>query len=234
MALTHGTLRCRKEGKCECGPCRAASTAYDSRRYRLRAYGRWQPYTDAEPVRDHVRALQDYGIGLQRIAKLAGLPTGTISRLMYGDPKRGTPPSRGVRHTTAEAILGVCPSLDLLGATIQVDATGTRRRIQALVVMGWSMSKIAIRIGAAPTNIGKTMRSATVYAATARAVRDVYDELWDQAPPEDTHRDRIAASRARSYARNNGWVSPLAWDEDIDDPSARPRGVRRDDAEEAA
>lgn len=231
--LRHGTLRCRKAG-CGCDPCRAVSTAYDARRYRLRAYGRWQPYIDAEPIRAHVRSLQANGIGLIRIAGLAHISHGSISRLMYGDPRRGTSPSKRVRPQTAAAILAVQPSLDLLGATVQVDATGTRRRIQALVVMGWSLSKIAVRIGAAPTNIGKTMRSATVYASTARAIRDVYNELWDQPPPEDTHRDRIAASRARSYARRQGWVSPLAWDEDIDDPKARPRGIRRDQREVAA
>lgn len=233
--VEHGTLSGRTHGNCRCKACLAASTAYDARRYRLQAYGRWQPYTDAAPVREHVQALQGYGIGLQRIATLAGLPGGTISRLMYGDPPRGTQPSKRVRPATAAAILAVRPSLDLLGATVKVDATGTRRRIQALVVMGWSLSKVADRIGSAPTNIGKTIRSATVYASTARAVRDVYDELWDRPPPEGTHRDRIAASRARSYARRNGWVSPLAWnDDDIDDPKARSLGVRRDAEEVAA
>jgi transcriptional regulator with XRE-family HTH domain len=230
----HGTLAASKTDRCDCTPCKAAASRYDARRYRLIAYGRWQPFTDAEPVRQHAKRLQEYGIGWMRIAALADVPKGSVSRLLYGDSSRGTPPSRRVRPATAAAILAIEPNLDVLAGTVSVDATGTRRRIQALVAMGWSQSKIAARLGVAPTNLGTTMSGKQVHAATARAVRALYDELWNQPPPEDTHHDKIAASRARNLARSRGWAPPLAWDDEtIDDPRARPHGIRRDQEEAA-
>ena len=36
--------------------------AYNRNRVRQIAYGRWQPYVDAEPARQHVQALQANGI----------------------------------------------------------------------------------------------------------------------------------------------------------------------------
>src|SRR5262249_22050368 len=68
-----------------------------------------------------------------------------------------------------------------------------------------------------------------VTAATARAVSDLYDRLWNQPPPGHDQRTRIAASRARRHAERQGWVPPLAWDDDqIDCPNGRPaEGWRR-------
>lgn len=114
-----------------------------------------------------------------------------------------------------------------------VDATGTRRRIQALAWLGWSLARLSARLGGDESHARKILGSSWVTAATERAVRELYDELWDQAPPEDGPYDRRAASRARNYARARGWVPPLAWDDDeIDDPAGRPadgwqRGERR-------
>jgi hypothetical protein len=74
-----------------------------------------------------------------------------------------------------------------------------------------------------PSNFTTLMRRDQVTAATARAVAALYDELWHQAPPESSHREKITASRARNYARARGWALPGAWDDDwIDDPAAVP------------
>jgi hypothetical protein len=67
------------------------------------------------------------------------------------------------------------------------------------------------------------MRRDQVTAATARAVRELYDRLWDKPPPENGQRERIAAARARNHAAQRDWAPPLAWDDDIiDDPAGRP------------
>lgn len=59
-------------------------------------------------------------------------------------------------------------------------------------------------------------------AETVRAVRGLYDELWNVAPDESGHRTKIAASRARNYARARGWAPPLAWDEEqLDAPDGK-------------
>lgn len=219
----HGTLAAYKINDCKCGPCKAANRRYVANRNRLIAYGQWQPYADAEPVRAHVRRLQAAGLGWRRIGQLAGVPNGSMSKLIYGDPPRGMGPSKRLRPKTAAAILAIQPGLDVLAERVLVDATGTRRRVQALAVMGWAQARIADRLGVARSNFAKTMATSRVYAATARAVRAIYDELWDTPPPETTHREKIAASRARNLARSRGWAPPMAWDDErIDAPAATP------------
>lgn len=112
-----------------------------------------------------------------------------------------------------------------------VDAAGTRRRIEALVWNGWSLTGLAARLGWARPVLQHKMGSAHVAAASAEKVRVLYDELWDQAPPEETKVEKRAATMARRYAREHGFAAPLAWDEDaIDDPDARPAdGWERND-----
>jgi transcriptional regulator with XRE-family HTH domain len=222
----HGHRLAYIRDRCRCRPCRDANAAYQASIDRAKAYGTWNPYTDAEPVREHVRWLMSQGMGWQRVGRIAGISSGAMTKLLYGgriqaDGTRRAP-SKRMRHDAAARLLAVRPDLELLGAKALVDGTGTRRRLQALVAAGWSQAKVAERLGMTGTNLGRVINhSDLVQASTARAVRDLYDQMWDAAPPEEEWRDRIAASRARSHARRNGWMPPLAWDdESIDDPAA--------------
>jgi transcriptional regulator with XRE-family HTH domain len=218
----HGTLAAYKIDLCKCDLCEEANRTYVARRARLKAYGQWEPYVDAEPVREHVRTLIGFGLGWMQIAKIAGVPRGVMSKLLYGDGPRGLAPSKRVRPHTAAKILAVEPSFDMLADGAMVDGTATRRRLQALVAVGWAQARLAERLGVERTNLNKMLRSGQhVRAGTVRAVARLYDELWDQAPPESEHRAKISASRARNYARAAGWLPPMAWDDDtIDDPAA--------------
>jgi predicted transcriptional regulator len=117
----------------------------------------------------------------------------------------------------------VKPSAGQLAAGALTGITGPRRRLQALVATGWSQSRLARELGLTRANFGSMMRCDQVTAGTARAVGELYDRLWNQPPPEHGQRTRIAASRARNYAAERGWVPPLAWDDDaIDDPARKP------------
>jgi transcriptional regulator with XRE-family HTH domain len=230
MSREHGTRACYIFGPdgggdrgagCRCRPCARANRDAENRRTRLIAYGQWKPYVDAGPAREHLRVLAASGIGWKRAAELSGVSTGSVSKLLYGGPG-DRPPARRIRPETEAAIPAVRPSPELLTDGGRTDATGTRRRVQALVARGWSQAKIAARIGMLPGNFGDIVyRRPAVTAATARAVEKLYAELWDQAPPESSHREKIAANRARNYAAERGWPPPAAWD-DIDDPRARP------------
>lgn len=231
MGREHGT-RARyvmgegpgKTPGCRCGACTAANRAAMAHRERQRVYGRWQPYVDAGEAREHVRMLGAAGLGWKRAGALAGVSNGAMSKLLYGGPG-GRPPSRRIRPETAAALLAVRPASGTLGSAALTDATGTRRRLQALVTIGWPKSRLAARLGMLPANFGDVMTRDQVTAGTARAVAALYDELWDTAPAEGSHREKIGASRARNYARARGWVPPLAWDDDaIDDPGAVPAG----------
>jgi hypothetical protein len=114
--------------------------------------------------------------------------------------------------------------LPLPTAQQQRDAYRVRRRLQALVAIGWSQAKLADRLGMLGGNFGRVIgRTDQVLASTARAAQELYEELWSSPPPETDHRSRQSASRARNQAARAGWAPPLAWDDDtIDDPTAMP------------
>jgi hypothetical protein len=217
-----------------CRACREYSAFDARRRYRLRAYGRWQPpYVDAAPVREHVLTLKAAGIGWERVARIAGVPPATVSYLLYGCPAAGRPPSGRIRPGAAARLLAVIPSLDLLAGKARTDAAGTRRRLQALAAAGHTREALRGRLGIRDeSNFSKLLTCDRVSAATARAVRGLYDELWDVPPDESTPQAAALARRARKRAAALGWPLPMAWDDDtIDDPAARPaddwkRGAR--------
>lgn len=206
--------------RCRCETCRAEARRYEQHRNRQRAYGR-VAYVDAEPARTHVRELMAAGLGWKRVAAVAGVPNGTMTKLLYGHPQRGSMPSQRIRLATAEKVLAISADAVGLADHALVDALGCHRRLQALVACGWSQCKLAEAIGVSRPNFGAMMRSAQVHASTARTVRALYERLWDQRPPQATHREKISVSRAKCYARERGWVVPMAWD-DIDDPDETP------------
>ncbi|MFE0206964.1 hypothetical protein [Streptomyces sp. NPDC058985] len=217
----HGNAKYHLEF-CRCPVCCRAARDYDNNRRRAIAYGRWQPFVDAEPVRAHVRALGEFGIGWMRAARLAGVSTGGVSKLLYGDRPRGLAPSRRVRPETALKLLAVEPSLENLGDRTAVDGAGTRRRLQALVCAGWTQSELARRLGMNRANFGRTIVSGLVEVATLKATRTVYDELW-RVDPVSAGVPEFRAAAARRIAMSNSWAPVGAWDDDtIDDPATFP------------
>lgn len=97
-----------------------------------------------------------------------------------------------------------------------IDRTGTIRRVQGLMFMGWSAREVAARAGYA--NQSELMEAWRLIGKPAAArVAAVYDDLAMTPGP---------SVRVRLLARRRGYVSPLAWDEDtIDDPAAKPAGA---------
>ncbi|MBV9023351.1 MAG: hypothetical protein JO362_06060 [Streptomycetaceae bacterium] len=217
----HGYARYRLDG-CRCYVCGFARSEYDANRDRAIAYGRWRPWVDAEPVRVHIRTLQACGVGLRRVAEATDVDRKRLQAIVSGRPERGTGPQEKIRPALAAAVLAVEPTLDLLGAKTPIDATGTRRRLQALIAAGWPQAQLAVRMGMSPGNFGATIGRERVVVRTARAVQALYDELW-RADPREHGVDNQAYSRARNHARVNGWAPVGAWDDErIDDPAAFP------------
>jgi hypothetical protein len=226
VTRAHGTVSCYTGG-CRCTECRQASTEAARVKRRAKAEQRWgvatPSYVDAEPVREHVRELTAAGMGWARVEHAAGVSSGTVGRLLYSE--NGYPPSRRIRTESAQRILAV--RLDLADMA-RVDATGTRRRLQALIASGWSHRTLARQLGAGVNMVHRAIRAEMVNAATARTVAALYGRLWDVPPPTDTPTARTTALRARRLAASRGWAPPMAWDDaDIDDPEARPHGYRR-------
>lgn len=220
----HGTRTAYVVDKCRCPECREAAVSSERHRRRQVAYGRYDAgRVDAEPVRAHVHYLMENGVSYKQVAKLSGVSLSAVGALLYGRPERGHGPYPRVQKATADKILAVRPSLAVMADGRFIDSTGTRRRIQALVAIGWSLSRIGQRIGIAPSNMSTFMQASQCTAGKARAVQAMYNELWNQPQTGTDHRSKISASRAKKHAQTNGWVPPLAWDDEtIDDPNAVP------------
>lgn len=221
----HGTRLAYVLDRCRCLPCREDSSKYNSNLNRQTAYGR-SNWTSAQPVREHIQMLQASGLGLKRIAKLSGVDHSNIARVIWGRTERNEGPAKQISKVNAAKILAVQASLQNLsdGAIVPDGGPGTWRRLQALVAIGWSQSRLAQELGILPSNIGHIIHGRTTpTAATVRAVHDLYDREWGHVQEGHDHRSKISVSRARNYAAKHGWVSPLAWDDDtIDNPAAVP------------
>lgn len=194
---------------------------YMQQRNRQIAYGRWRVlYTEAEPVRLHIKELAAAGLGLRRISQLSGVNRKILQSIVGGRPGRGTPPSYKIRQDNAERIMAIPipTSVHHLGvADCQlVPALGTRRRLQALVAFGYPRSHLADRIGMGPSRFLRLFSEDTthVLAATARKVVLLFDELSGTPGP---------STRARDEGTRRHWAVPMAWDDDaLDDPDAIP------------
>jgi hypothetical protein len=217
----HGYARYKLD-RCRCYTCGWAVAQYNDQREHAIRRGTWQPWVDAAPAREHVLQLKACGFGDRRIAELAGLNRKRVRALLFGRPERGTPPPEQIRPATAIALLSVDATFDNLPDSTVIDATGTVRRLRALVAAGWPQARIAARLGVTPGNFCAVIRRDRTLVRRARAVRALYDELWT-TDPRNAGVDNQAYSRAVNHARALDWAPPGAWDEDtIDDPAAFP------------
>jgi hypothetical protein len=208
--------------KCRCAVCREARRVREARRRKDIAYGRYDSgLVDAEPIREHVLMLQSFGLGWKRIAELSGVGYTATETLIYGrkggnsDPRKGEVIKRMGREKAVK-LLAVKPDFSLLADGARVSARGTHRRVQALVARGWSQSQICARLGMERGNFWRVMmQTDQVSVRLHKKTAALYDQLWDQEPPRDGHREKIAYSRTIKYARKRRWLPPLTWD-DID------------------
>lgn len=97
-----------------------------------------------------------------------------------------------------------------------LDATGSRRRVQALACLGWGYEHLAQQCAVSRTTIAHiaTGAAAVLRRSTVEALAEVYERLSMTPGPS-----RLAASTAR----NRGWHTVLAWEGvNIDDRAAEP------------
>lgn len=222
----HGTYACYVLDGCRCEPCTRARTEWRQQSERQKAYGRWDNLVDATAAREHVSQLNAQGMGLKRIVAVSDISHGQLWKLMYGKTRAdgSRTPSRRIRKVTAERILAV--ELDLADGAV-IDGTGARRRLQALVAIGYSQRQLADELGVLQTTLGDLIHGGReTVISTDRAVRALYDRLSMTPAVGEDHRSKISVRRTLAYAHKRGWIPPLAWDDDtIDDPAATPLGL---------
>lgn len=103
------------------------------------------------------------------------------------------------------------------GRTYTVPSIGARRRIQALLSVGWSRPQVAREAGWETSGaLRYVMRSDTMTRATHDRIAETYERLCMKTPP-----DELVARRVKTWARKGGYAPPLAWN-NIDDPNEVP------------
>lgn len=222
---THTVDGCWALHGCRCSPCRhSRKMERQRRRTRLRAYGREDQIrprrVDAAPARAVLQRLLDTGFALERIAIAAGVSHSTLTTLRFG--RRGAAAGvhlKTIEAVVAEALLRLEPQAI---STSTVPATGTTRRLQALVATGQTQSAIAELLGRGVGNLSPLVhgRRKIVTLGTHDAVKALFDALWDQRREGPMH------DAARRLAERHGWLPPLAWDDPDIDPE--PPAVDRD------
>lgn len=145
------------------------------------------------------------------IASAAGLPRRTMDPHVVA--LRAGEPVRLQRHTADLVLQMGAPTCGWVGPA------GPSRRLQALAWMGWSLHDVAGQTGVAESSLAviRRGRRGQTSARAAAAIAEAYDRVCMTPGPSPS---------TAVYARTQGWVGPLAWDEDdIDEPGASPQGV---------
>lgn len=186
-----------------------SSTYLWKKRYQLDFHRGIRRTTGPERAQQHVQELRDrYGVGILAIADAAGTAPDLISDLSNGT-------CTGMLVSTEKAVLDVRLEQIMSRPNPRgvVPSVGTRRRLQALLAMGWRHQDLTPLLG---FDSGTTMyREGGITRRKHEATKRVYDQLWDQRGPADTRTMNVIAKA--------GYAPPLAWDDDsIDDPTAQP------------
>lgn len=216
--MTSTTTRTRIAGhpaKCSCTGCFTRLSRYRKQRNLAVQRGTWAHPVPIDVVTARLTGLLQAGWTTSQIAAAAGL-SAVYVRSLAGLSSKAQPAT--VRPATARAIAALGPESRFAAAVPDstfVNSVGSIRRLQSLAAIGWPQTELCRRLGLASAPM--LLPTSPILAGRARAIAEVYRQLWDVPGPS-----RSAAIRARS----NGAVPPTAWDDDtIDDPRAQPYGA---------
>lgn len=211
--VRHGQAACADYG-CKKPECLRARRERQKRNKYLLSTGR-PGNVGPERAAAHIKKFRAAGVSDTEAMTLFGMARSSFYRLLRGED---------ITRDTEQRVLAVPvpPKRQKSSNLAAVDASGTRRRIQALVALGWPQNELARRLSVHCQWLSAALLQTRVAAKSADAVRALYDQLWDAVPELDGI-PAFHAARARETAAQRGWVSPLAWDDDtIDDPTAVP------------
>jgi len=172
-AHRHGTRIAYVADRCRCDPCTAANLAAGRSRARAKAFGLWQPYAPAGPVRRHLDRLRAAGIGVDQIARLSGVPGSTVRIIIYGNGRA----VERVKTATADRLLTVTPIDASRARRSTVDARTTRSQIHDLLAAGWKLPDLAAELGRNTASLRRTVERATVTVQTASDVARLHNRL---------------------------------------------------------
>jgi hypothetical protein len=230
----HGTRSAYVADRCRCQACREANRRDARARSRAIAYGRWQPYVDAGPVREHVRLLRAAGLGIDRIVAISGVGSGTVRLLVYGD--REASAGRRLRATTAERLLAVEISGSGAAGGALCDATQTHLQLRSLLAAGWTWAHLGELLQRDPASLRASLRRPRVRVRTATAVAELHRRLLSSHRPQPGRNTRGTAlhqpaARTALYAQQH--VDPDDSKDELED-ELEIGGEDLDDVDEVA
>ena len=183
------------------------------RHHKLRSAGIDPSMVPADEVRAHVHRLMELGWSARSIAQASGAD---ISHCGV------TGLAQGRTEMTQRSTLGLLdlPDSASVPPTVEdgvwVPAFGAIRRIQALLMMGWSHDDLTEITGVTTRRITRQAQGPqSVRAKNWRAIDRAFRALQAKRGP---------SPKARDLARGRGYAPPAAWD-NIDNPRERPQGV---------
>lgn len=200
---------------------------------KLRRYYGLSLWVDPAKAREHVAALKSppYYMTNRRIAQLAGICESNLCQLIRGRRNEGRDyaPVNEIHRATEAAILGVQPEIDPQpGGGGRLSPVGSRRRLQALVALGYPLAVLSqgIEWGSGPQPVHRFIRGKSgtqfIMHSTHLRVCALYDKLA-YVDPADMGIGKVSVDRAKKTAAKWGYAPPFTWDDDtIDDPDAAP------------
>ncbi|MFD5910290.1 hypothetical protein ACFWHL_16385 [Streptomyces massasporeus] len=215
----HNNLTCYTNYGCRLPECLERYRAWNRNRTSAKRSGQWQPHVDADPVRHHLRTLEEHGISIRQAATLAGVGARSLHPLF----------TRPVRHTVRPEIAAAVLAIDPEQVTpTRIAATGTARRIQALVADGWPMAHLADHLGVYRSYVHALIRrhedGQKILASTAGKVAEGYEQLVGKRPARHGITPR-QLKQARNLAASRRWPPTTYWADRmdvIDDPDFQP------------
>ncbi len=161
----------------------------------------------AGPVVAHVAELEAAGFSRRSVAAAAGTSSSGVYNLMTG--RSATMQSRIAAQLMAVTPASIMARRDADGFVL---AIGARRRIRALLALGWTHAHITAAAGGPLSAVTLNQTGEWITRATHDAYRAAYAELSMRPGP---------SAKTRGRAAKAGYAPPLAWDDDaLDDPTA--------------
>lgn len=179
-------------------------------------------YVPAEPIREHVKTLREFGIGHRQLAKIANVSPVVIMTLMNGHSTSPGKMTTRITNGAAQRLLKIQPEHRHLADGAMINARGSQRRIQALCVQGYSLRWQATMIGTKYPNYHRILINDKITKQMAERIDELYKKhAYTPQRSDETH-GKKAIGITKGYARKNKWVAAAAWN-DIDRDRKPPK-----------
>ncbi|OKI16538.1 helix-turn-helix transcriptional regulator [Streptomyces sp. CB03911] len=198
---------------CRCDDCTLEGRRYYMRRDYLASTGR--PLTvSAEATREHLKSLFAAGAGWTQLVAVSGSSSSTISGILSG--RQAT-----VRRSTEQKLLRIRAE-QVRPEVRSMPSVGAVRRLRALTALGHTSRRLA-----AATGMSHSLMTALLGGTLQQVRPQTHDAICTAFKQLAMVPGSSRATATRAIAK--GWAPPLAWDDDLDDPKARPAAgsVRR-------